>query len=209
MPPLVVPPWPALTVCDHGQGVALPDRLSHIFTRRQHSWSWTPGFTAYYTAPQGVNLSTAQVNIRVDSCHSPATSARAHEVGHPHTYKPHSQKQFTSFGNISGLSLVRCFVPKSEEFVSEGDLHPQLVVADRLLEPQSTGSQCALLCPSPFCSLWTVPHWSQCAVESGRLYPSLWRTPKLPSALLLRGCVRAVLLRRCWWRQCFASSSKP
>ena len=29
------------------------------------------GFTAYFTAPPGVNLSTAQVNIRVDSCHSP------------------------------------------------------------------------------------------------------------------------------------------
>ena len=28
-----------------------------------------PGFTAYYTAPRGVNLSTAQVSIRVDSCH--------------------------------------------------------------------------------------------------------------------------------------------
>ena len=40
---LVVPPWPVLTVCDHGQAVALPDRLSHtassFFTRRPHSWS--------------------------------------------------------------------------------------------------------------------------------------------------------------------------
>ena len=45
MPPLVVPPWPVLTVCDHGQEVALPDRLSYtassFFTRRPHSWSWT------------------------------------------------------------------------------------------------------------------------------------------------------------------------
>ena len=57
----------------------------------------------------------------MDSCHSPSTSASAHEVGHPHTYpKPHTQKQFTNFINISDLSLVRCFVPKSEEFVSEG-----------------------------------------------------------------------------------------
>ena len=45
LPPLVVPPWPILTVCDHGQGVALPDKLSHtassFFTCRPHSWSWT------------------------------------------------------------------------------------------------------------------------------------------------------------------------
>ena len=30
------------------------------------------------------------------------------------------KKQFTSFINISDLSPVRCFVPKSEEFVYEG-----------------------------------------------------------------------------------------
>ena len=44
-PPLVVPPWPVLAVCDHGQGVALPDRLTHtassFFTKRPHSLSWT------------------------------------------------------------------------------------------------------------------------------------------------------------------------
>ena len=43
--PLVLPPWPVLTVCDHGQWVALPDKLSHtassFFTQRQHSWSCT------------------------------------------------------------------------------------------------------------------------------------------------------------------------
>ena len=62
-----------------------------------------------------------QVGIRVDSCHSPSTSASAHEVVHPHPYpRPHTWKQFTSFINISNLSLVRCLVPKSEEFVSEG-----------------------------------------------------------------------------------------
>ena len=50
-----------------------------------------------------------------------STSASAHEVGHLHTYpKPHTQKQFTNFINISDLSLVTCFVPKSEEFLSEG-----------------------------------------------------------------------------------------
>ena len=85
-----------------------------------------------------------------------------------------------------------------------GDLlHRQLVVGGPLPGATITGFQCALLCPSPFCLLWTVPHWSQCAAEPGRLYPSLWRMPELPSTLLMRGCQRTVLLRRCWWRQCF------
>ena len=51
LPPLVVPPWPVFTTCDHGQGVALPDRLSHtantFFTQRPPSWSCTvPTHTA-------------------------------------------------------------------------------------------------------------------------------------------------------------------
>ena len=45
LPPLIVPPWPVLTECDHGQVVALFDRLSHtassFIARRLHSWSWT------------------------------------------------------------------------------------------------------------------------------------------------------------------------
>ena len=103
-----MPPWPVLTVCHHDQGVALPDKLSHtassFITRRPQSWSWT---------------ARIHHNTRVDSCHPPSTSASAHEVGHLHTYpKPHAQKQFTSLINISDLSLVKCFVPRSEEFVS-------------------------------------------------------------------------------------------
>ena len=56
LPPLIVPPWPALTVCDLGQGVvrsptgsrtqqvrSLLDVLIHCHGQ--------PGFTAYYTAP--------------------------------------------------------------------------------------------------------------------------------------------------------------
>ena len=66
-------------------------------------------------------LSTTQIDFRVKSCHFPSTSVREHEVGHPHTHpKPLTLKQFTSFISVSDLSLVRCFVPKSEEFVSEG-----------------------------------------------------------------------------------------
>ena len=44
-----------------------------------------------FTVPPGAILSTTQVGILVDSCHSPSTSASAHEVGHPLTYpRPHT-----------------------------------------------------------------------------------------------------------------------
>ena len=100
----------------------------HVLSRDTHS---------VFTAPPGAILSTTQVGIRVDSCHAPSTSTSAHEVGHQHTYpKPHTKEQFTSFINIFDLSLVRCFVPKSEVCFRRDLLHHQLVVADRLLEPQ-------------------------------------------------------------------------
>ena len=91
-----------------------------------------------FHAPPSATLSGTQVCIRVDSCHSSSTSASGREVGHLHTYpKPHTWKQFTSLINISDISLVRCFVPKLDEFVSERIFfHRQCVVADRLLEPQ-------------------------------------------------------------------------
>ena len=60
LPPLVVPPWPVLAVCHHGQGVALPDRLSHtarsFFTRRPHSWSWTARIHRVSYRPAGREL---------------------------------------------------------------------------------------------------------------------------------------------------------
>ena len=60
LPPLVVPPWPVLTVCDHGQGAALPDRISHtassFFTRRPHSWSWTARIHPVLYRPAGREL---------------------------------------------------------------------------------------------------------------------------------------------------------
>ena len=53
-------PWPVLTVCDHGQGVALSDRLSHTasssFTRRPHSWSWTARVHRVVYRPAGREL---------------------------------------------------------------------------------------------------------------------------------------------------------
>ena len=109
------------------------------FTKTHAYWGRSGAITAHcvFYAPPGANLSTTQVGIRADSFYSPSTSACAHEVGHPHTYtKPHIWKHFTSFNNISDLSFVRCFVPKSKIFPFLKDLlHRQLVVADRLLEP--------------------------------------------------------------------------
>ena len=97
-----------------------------------------------------------------------------------HTYpRPHTWKQFTSFTNISDLSLVRCFVPKSEEFVSD-----RIFSTISFLLRTASWSRGALPCPSPFCLLWTVLHWSQCAAELERLYPGLWQTPEPPSTLL-------------------------
>ena len=97
LPPLVVPPRPVLTVCDHGQGVALPNRLSHtassFFTRHPHSWSCAvPTHTQRVYRPAGRDLEHhAQVGKRVDSCHSSSTSTSAHEVGQLHTYpRPHT-----------------------------------------------------------------------------------------------------------------------
>ena len=128
---------------------------------------------------------------------------------HPHTYpKPHTQKQFTSLINIFDLSLVKCFVPKSEEFVSEG-IFSSACCCGPPPGATSAGSRRASLCPALFCLLLTVPHWSRCAAESGRLHTSLWQTPELPSTLSLHGCRRTVLLRLSWWPQCSAASSKP
>ena len=98
------------------------------------------------------------------------------------------------------LNLGQCARGWSSAHVSKAsyveaihELHQHLQsLAFEMLRAQVSWShkywifQCALLCPSPCCLLWTVPHWSPCAVESGRLYPSLWRTPELPSTLLLR-----------------------
>ena len=116
-----------LTVCDHGQGVALTSRLSHTASPLVHySTSSIMVMDSQDSRritlhPPGAMVSDAQHSTRVDSCHFPSTSASAHEVGHLHTYpKPHTQKQFTSPINVSYLSLVKCFGPRSEEFVPVG-----------------------------------------------------------------------------------------
>ena len=73
LPPLVVPPWPVLTVCDHSQRVALTNRLSHtassFFTRHPHVVMCCPDTHNVFTTLPGAILSTTQVGIRVDSCH--------------------------------------------------------------------------------------------------------------------------------------------
>ena len=131
-----------------------------------------PGLTTYHAAPPGAMVSDAQHNIRVDYCHSSSTSANAHEVGHMHTYPmPQTYKQFTSLINIADLSLVKYFVPKSEEFVPVGIFS----TVSFPLRTASWSHKCLIsMCfalPNLFCLLQTVPHWSRCAAESGRLYP--------------------------------------
>ena len=130
----------ATLACSHRRS-GTHNRLSHtassFITRRPHRWSRRqPGFTACYTARPCAMVSDAQHSIRVDSCHSSSTSstsASAHQISHLHTYsKPHTWKQFTTLINITDLSLVRCFVPRSEEFISVRPSPP----AHCLLEPQ-------------------------------------------------------------------------
>ena len=109
------------------------------------------GHTAFSTAPPGAKLSYVQFGWHVDLCHSPLTSASAHEVGDPHTYLKASYVEAVH-------ELHRHLLPFACEMLraqvrrvcSPGDLlHRQLVVADRLLEPQVPEKQCALLCPKP------------------------------------------------------------
>ena len=42
---------------------------------------YCPDTHSVFSAPPGAILSTPQVGLRVDSCHSPSTSTSAHEVG--------------------------------------------------------------------------------------------------------------------------------
>ena len=170
-----------------------------------------PRFTAFYTAPPGVNFSTAQVTKRVDSCHSPLnlgqcarswSSAYVPKASHIEAvHKLH--QHFRPFACEMLRAQVRrvCF---------RGDLLPPPAYCCG--PPPGATSTEFFMCfalPKPVLLIMdSAALECQCAVESGRLYPSLWRMPELPSTLLLRGCQRTVLLRRCWWRQCFAASSK-
>ena len=77
----------------------------------------------------------------VASCHSPSNSR---EVGDPHT-----EQQFASLINISDLSLVVCFAPKSEVRLSKDLLHGEFAVARRLLEPQTLRISKCLALPGP------------------------------------------------------------
>ena len=66
-------------------------RLAYILHSR--GWRQSGATTAHCVlyAPLDAIWSTAEVGIRVGSCHSTSTSASAHEVGHPHMYpRPHT-----------------------------------------------------------------------------------------------------------------------
>ena len=58
LPPLVVQPWPVLTVCDHGQGTA-----KSVFTRRPQSWLCIVPTHSVFTAPPCTILGTTQVRV--------------------------------------------------------------------------------------------------------------------------------------------------
>ena len=176
LPPLVVPPWPFLTVCHHGQRVALPDKLSHtaraVFTRRPQSCHVLSRHTQRVYRPAGRDLEHhasrytcgfLTLHLNLDQCARGWSSCISKAS--------YIEAIFKSFTNISDPSLVRCFMPKSQECFRRDLLHHQLVFADRLLKTTGTESRCALPCPSPFCLLWTVLHSSQCAAELERLCP--------------------------------------
>ena len=89
---------------------------------------YCPDTHSVFTAPPGAILSTTQVGIRVDSCHSPSTSTSTHEVGHlAHVSKASHIEAVDEFARGVLRAQVRrvCF---RRDF-----LHHQL---DRLLEPQ-------------------------------------------------------------------------
>ena len=72
LPPLIVSPWPVLTVCDNGQGWHSPtgSRTQQVRSSLDvliHGHG-QPRFTAYYSAPLDAMVGDAQHSIRVDSC---------------------------------------------------------------------------------------------------------------------------------------------
>ena len=89
---------------------------------------YCPDTDSVSTVPPAAKVSDVQFGRRVDPCHSPRPQPGVRKVADPLSQiqlegnlgSTHKQKQFTNLINISDLSLVRCFVPKSEEFVSEG-----------------------------------------------------------------------------------------
>ena len=143
LPSLIVPPLLALTVCRHGHGVALHDKLSHttspFITRRPDAVSRKTRFISSCTAPSGAVVRDVYFGRHVDTCRSSSTSGGSAE-GRRSTGSvrargqfgqcPHVETVFWTLLNISNLSLVRRSEPMSEEFVSEGILlQRQLVVA--------------------------------------------------------------------------------
>ena len=85
-----------------------------------------PRSAAYFTPrPARSWAACNSVCVRIP-VHLSSTSASVHErtyldlVARDLFPKIHTKKQFTSLSNISDLSLLRCFVPRSEEFVSLG-----------------------------------------------------------------------------------------
>ena len=210
-----MPRWPFPAACGHSQGVALPHRLSHaagLFS----PFTWLETIGGHYgplrvLRPAGrdveryASLYTCgflSLLLNLSQCArgwSSAHVSNASYVAAVHELHQHLRP----FACEMLRAQVRrvCF---------RGDLlHRQLVVVDRLLEPQVLNFNVLYFAQA------RSAYYGQCCTgvnvqpNRGRLYPGLWQTPELPSTLLLHGCQRTVLLRRCWWLQCFAASSKP
>ena len=214
LPPHVVPPWPVLTVCDHGQGVALSNRLSHtacsFFIRHPHSWSFA---VTTHTAclPPGRDLEHhasrytcgfLSLPLNLDQCARGWSSAHVSKASYIEAVHGLHQ-HLRPFACEMLCAQVRrvCF--------RRDLLHHQLVVADRLLEPHLLNFD--VLCFAQTRSAYCGQCCAGVNVQPNRNDSTqvFGKRLNLPSTLLLHCCHRTILLRRCWWRQCFAASSRP
>ena len=147
---------------------------------------YCPDTHSVFTAPPGAKVSDVQFGRHVDLCHSPSTSARSAQ-GRLSTDSTRGQTWvvFTSRSSsrassiVPDLSLVRCFVPKSEEFVSEGIFSTvSLMLRTASWRHKCWISMCFAL-PSPVLLFVDgAALESMCSRIGDALYPSLWQTPE-------------------------------
>ena len=166
LPPLVVPPWPVLTVCDHGQGVALPNRLSHtassFFTRHPHSWSCAvpthtaclPPRRARSWAPRASRCTCGFLSppLNLDQCArgwSTAHVSKASYIEAVHELHQH----------LLPFACEMLLCPSQTSLFPTGSSPPSACCCGPPPGATSTESRCALPCPSPFCLFRTVLHW--------------------------------------------------
>ena len=167
----------------------------------------------FYAQP-GAMVSGMHFGMRVDFCHSPSTSASVHEVDIPHTYPTldagdtpplmkflASSRSFihTSSSRASSTSRISrsrsTLIPR--QWSSSRWIFSTLSLPLRTAYRSHKSWDLDLLrftLPSP---VLVIKKKCRSGVDAqanrARLCPSLWRTPELPSALMLHGSQRAVL----------------